>query len=564
MSANRLEKLLAVARGQSPADLLLRNARLVNVFSGQIEQTDIAIFEDRIAGLGSGYSAGKTIDLAGAFVAPGLIDAHVHIESSLCIPMHFADAVVPRGVTTVIADPHEIGNVAGIAGIRFMAEQSRGLPLRIVLMAPSCVPATGMSTSGATLSAADLAPLLADQTVYGLAEVMNFPAVVHGDPSVLDKVNLFRDHPIDGHCPTLSGPQLNAYIASGIGSDHECFSVEEAREKLSRGLYIFIREATNAHNLAALLPLINSANDRRICFCTDDRQPADLLGEGSVDHMLRTAIAHGVDPITAFRLCTLNTAECFGLHDRGAVAPGRLADLIVFDDLTKPIAKQVFASGVAYAPAVAKSSTSTHVNSFHRDLNRIDFRIPARGNQIRVVGAIPDQLFTEHRILDALITDGHAAADTSRDVLKMAVVNRHGGTSIGLGFIQGIGLVRGAIAGTVAHDHHNLVVIGCDDQSMRTAAAAVANTNGGLAAAVGGQTLASLALPVAGLMSDQPIALVRDAYAALLATARQLGSPLHDPFMAMSFMALEVIPSLKLTDRGLVDVDAFQLVDLFP
>ena len=334
-SNSKSSALLAVARGDTPADLVLRNARIVNVFSGEIEPGDIAIFAGRIAGIGS-YHGNEEVDLKGAYVAPGLIDAHVHIESSLCIPPHFASAVVPRGVTTVITDPHEIANVAGIPGIRFMIDASRDLPLRVLFMAPSCVPATNMATSGAVLSADDLAKLLDDDSVHGLAEVMNFPGVIHADPDVLAKLRAFTGRPIDGHCPGVRGSALNAYVASGIGSDHECVTVDEAREKLARGLYILIREASNAQNLDALLPLITEKNARRICFCTDDRQPADLLTDGGIDHMLRRAIARGIDPITAFRCCTLNPCEWFGLHDRGAIAPGRLADLFIFDDLQSP------------------------------------------------------------------------------------------------------------------------------------------------------------------------------------------------------------------------------------
>jgi adenine deaminase len=559
-----LSDLLSVARADTPADLLLRNGRIINVFSGEIETADIAIFAGKIAGIGPGYSARQTIDLAGSYIAPGLIDAHVHIESSLCIPAHFAAAVMPRGITTVITDPHEIANVAGVAGIRFMADSRHGIPLRIEIMAPSCVPATDMGTSGATLSADDLAKLLDDQTVHGLAEVMNFPAVIHAEPNMLKKLGAFASHPTDGHCPSVRGTALSAYTAAGIGSDHESVTAEEAKEKLARGLYVFIREATNARNLAALLPLMTPANNRRICFCTDDRQPADLLGQGSIDHMIRTAIAFGIDPIDAFRAATLNPAEYFHLTDRGAIAPGKSADLFIFDDLKNPTAREVFIAGKSVRDYRPAPSASTIANTCHVNFDRVDLRIPARGNRIRVIGSLSNQLLTDHSLLDAKIENGLAIADPQRDILKMAVIERHRNTgNIGLGFIQGIGLKRGAIAGTVAHDHHNLVVIGVDDLSMLTAARAAAQNGGGLAAADGSNVLSCLPLPVAGLMSDRPIQEVRAAYDALLATAAKLGSILPDPFMAMSFMALEVIPKLKLTDQGLVDVEKFTKVDLF-
>jgi adenine deaminase len=466
-------------------------------------------------------------------------------------------------VTTVVADPHEIANVAGERGIRFMYESSRKLPLRVELMAPSCVPATSMSTSGARLEAQDLALLRRDGIVHGLAEVMNFPGVIHDDQNLLAKLRAFDGKPIDGHAPAVSQQRLNAYVAAGIGSEHECVTVPEAFEKLSRGMYILIREATNARNLAALLPLITPADSRRICFCTDDRQPADLLGPGGVDYMLRYAIAHHVDPITAFRCCTLNPSEWFGLHDRGAIAPGRVADFFVFDDLQEPVAREVYSRGTPWTsmPRQPQQLALDSTCQIPDDLNLV---VPARGGRIRVIGARADQLVTDHRVLDATVVDGHVVSDVSRDILKMAVVERHGGAgNVGIGFIQGIGLRRGAIAGTVAHDHHNLVVIGCDDHSMTAAARAIGRMGGGLVACDGSEVLAQLPLPVGGLMSDQPIDRVRDLYDALLSASARLGSTLHDPFMAMSFMALEVIPSLKLTDLGLVDVEQFRLVDLF-
>ncbi|RME72315.1 MAG: adenine deaminase [Chloroflexi bacterium] len=564
-----LAQSVRIARGDEPADLLLKNARVINVFTGEIIETDIAIAHSRIIGLGA-YEAKEEIDLERRYVAPGLIDSHVHIESAMVPPPEFARAVVPRGITTVVTDPHEIANVLGLEGIRYMLEMAKYNPLSVYVNAPSCVPSTHMETTGASLEWYDLEPLQREEYVLGLAEVMNFPGVVYGAEEVLNKLRSFKKRVKDGHCPGLVGKELNAYIAAGIGSDHECTTVDEALEKLRLGMYIFIREATNAHNLKALLPMVTPENSRRICFCTDDRQPADLLEQGSIDYMVRVAIAEGIPPVTAFRMATLNPSEYFHLHDRGAIAPGRRADLMVFSDLQAPLAEMVFRGGKLVArdgemfPWDRPGRASVLRSSVNVDWTHVNFNIDVQGERARVIGAIPDQLITHHLIEETPRRDGKVVADTERDILKIAVIERHLATGrIGKGLIHGFGLKRGAIASTVAHDHHNIVVIGVDDQSMLTAVRAIVETRGGMAAADGDTLLARLPLPIAGLMSDQPIETVRRQMDDLLRAAHQLGSTLHDPFMAMSFQALPVIPALKLTDHGLVDVEKFELVPLF-
>ncbi|MCL4250950.1 MAG: adenine deaminase [Anaerolineae bacterium] len=565
-----LVDLLAVARGDKPAERALRNARLINVWSGEIYTTDILIDDGQIAALGAGYAADEDIDLGGRYVCPGFIDAHAHIESTLMTPPEYARAVVPRGVTTVVTDPHEIANVMGVPGIRYMLERAKYGPMNIYANAPSCVPATHMETSGARLEAEDLEELLDHRWVIGLAEVMNYPGVILGDEGMLDKLEAFKDRVRDGHAPSVTGKPLNAYVGAGIGSDHECTTAEEALEKLRLGLTIFIREGTTTRNLAALIPIVTAANHVHICLCTDDRQPNTLMDEGSVDDCVRKAIAYGIDPIMAIRMATLNTARFFRLYHLGLIGPGKQADLIVFSDLKDIRAEMVFHRGQKVAEGgqmiVPKPARGPYPlpNTVRIALDSLDFRISAKGGRVRVIGAPPDQVVTPHLIEDARIVDGEAVADTTRDILKMAVVERHHASGkIGLGFIKGFGLKRGALAGTVGHDHHNLIVVGVDDASMAAAVRAVVDMGGGLAAVDNHTVVGALPLEVAGLMTEKPLEQVRREYDVLIDAAHTLGSTLPDPFMTMSFMGLEVIPSLKLTDVGLVDVDKFQVVDLW-
>jgi adenine deaminase len=566
----RLVDKLAVARGDIPADLVLRNAQLVNVISGEIYPTDIVVYGSYIVAVGAGYRAAHEIDLDGRYVCPGFIDAHVHIESSLCTPPEFARAVLPHGVTTVVTDPHEIANVLGLEGIRFMLERAKHGPLNIFVMASSCVPATHMETSGSRLEAEDLEQLLGHEWVPGLAEVMNYPGVVYGDEGMVDKLELFKDVVLDGHCPSLGGKELNAYVVAGIQSEHECTTVEEAMEKLRLGMTIFIREGTTTRNLRPLLPMVTQHNHQHICFCTDDRIPASLIDEGSIDYMIRTAIASGVDPIMAIRMGTINTARQFRLHQHGVIAPGKRADIVVFSDLNNLQPEMVFRGGTLVAENGAMTVERQQLrkidlrSTINVKMDSLDFSIPAQGDSIRVIGAVGDQVVTGHLTEPATIVDGEAVADPSRDILKIAVVERHKASgNIGKGFIKGFGLKRGALAGTVAHDHHNLVVIGADDESMRLAVHAVNDMGGGVVVIDNGEIVARLALPVAGLMSEEPIDSVRRDYDALIAAAQNMGSSMPDPLMAMSFMGLEVIPKLKLTDVGLVDVEKFAVVDLF-
>ncbi len=569
-------QLLAVARGDKPADVILRHGRVLNVFTGEILENDVVIVGDRIAAVSSGYASLAEIDVRGRFIIPGLIDTHVHVESSMVSPAQFARTVVPHGVTTVISDPHEIANVCGAEGIRYMIAASEGLPLTIYVNLPSCVPATSMGTAGADLDAEALLALRALPRVLGLAEFMNVPGAVLGLPGALEKLLVFGDGHIDGHSPSITGPWLQAYVAAGPYTDHESMTVEEALEKVRAGMYVLIREATAAKNLRALVAAVTPENARRFAFATDDRHPADLIEEGSIDHNVRLAIAAGLDPVMVLRMATLNAAEAFGLRDRGAIAPGRRADLVVTPSLQKFCAAMVFSGGQLVARegmpvgswALPQADESAVRGSVHVDLEALSFRIAAPSERndgyLRVIGLVPDQVVTEHLIMEATVANGEAVADVSRDLVKLATVERHRGTgNVGLGFVHGMGLQRGAIAGSVGHDAHNITVAGVNDTDMRAAVQAVKDLGGGLVAVLDRVVLGTVPLPIGGLMSDCAVEDVRMQMDALLEAARVLGSPLHDPFMQLGFLALEVIPKLKLTDQGLVDVEQFAFVPLW-
>jgi adenine deaminase len=562
-----LGQFIEAARGAVEADLLLRGGRVLNVFTHEIVDTAVALRGDRIVGLGE-RPAREVVDLEGRYVCPGLIDAHVHIEISMLPPHRFADAVLPHGVTTVVCDPHEIANVLGAAGVRYMLDDSADLALSVLVMAPSCVPTSSMETSGASLGPEDLVALADHPRVLGLAEVMNFPGLLAGSDEVLDKLRAFAGRPLDGHVPGLSGPDLQAYVGAGISSDHESMTAEEAREKLRLGMAVFLREASNARNLVDLLPAVDEHTARRCAFATDDRVTGELLRDGSVDALVRLAVREGLDPLTAITMATLNPADHYGLRDRGAVAPGRRADLFVTSDLRELPVELVIAGGTVVARDGRRLRDSAGPEAELPDTFHVawppDLRLRARGRRARVIGIVEDQLLTTVAVEDVRVDDGVAVADPDRDMLRVSVVERHRATgNVGMGFVRGFGLRSGAMASSVANDCHNIVVVAADDDDALLAARAVAEMGGGIAVADGGEIRAALALPIAGLMADRPPEVVADELDAATAAVRRLGCAVGAPFMAMSFLALPVIPHLKLTDRGLVDVDAFAFTDVF-
>ncbi len=540
-------------------EIVLKNAQIIDTLKEEIYRSDVAINKGVITGIGN-YRGKEEIDLKSRYLLPGLMDAHVHLESSMVTPGEYAKAVVPQGTTTVIADPHEIANVLGLDGIRYIMDSSENLPLEVFIMLPSCVPATEFETSGARLEAEDLKQLIDHPRVLGLGEVMNFPGVINEDLKILEKIALFKNRIIDGHAPGLSGENLKKYIRAGIGSDHECTRKEEAEEKLRAGMTIMIREGSASKNLKDLIPIVNNETYKKCLLCTDDRNPIDLLGEGHINFLIKKAISLGLEPLRAIQMATINTARYFRLKDRGVIAPGYKADLAVVDDLENFKIEIVFKDGILVVregellSPIKEEKNPLVTKTFHvKPLKEEDFRI--KGAPSRIIGIIPDEIVTQSLEERVKIENGFAVSDITRDILKIAVVERHKKTgNIGLGFIKGVGLKEGALGTSVAHDSHNIIVVGTDDRDMLSVSQEIIKMQGGLVIWNNGRILGSLPLPIAGIMSDQDLTSVRTKLKELHSIASSLGIKLKDPFMTLSFLALAVIPELKITDKGLVDV----------
>ena len=555
----------------SQADFILRGGQVINVCTRSIETIDIGILGGRITF--DATDAKVILELDGAYVSPGFIDAHMHVESTMLPPSSFAKLALPHGTTSAIFDPHEIANVLGIQGITLIMDNAKNIPFDAFFAASSCVPASPLETSGATLLADDLEPLFEDERVVALAEMMNFPGVIRDDPEVLKKIQMGLRHGIvDGHCPGLRGKDLLKYVASGITSDHESTTAEEAIEKLEAGLQIYIREGSAAKNLEALLPIITTETAHQICFCTDDRHPADLRDEGHIDHIVRKAISLGLDPLLAMYVATKTSADHFGLKTVGSIEQGKYANLVLFDDLQNPIPKQTWHHGTLVAEhgkvvvdISSQSDWSKAQNTVHipTDINSKTFQVEGTGNTIRVIGLIPDQLVTEELHVQPTMSGGCIVANANDDILKIAVIERHHNSgNVGLGFVKGFQFSGGAIASTVGHDAHNIAIVGDNDDDMYIAAQTLQAIGGGQCVVSNKEVIATLPLPIAGLMSDASPDVVINQQNSVFAAVASLGCKLDDPFMPLSFLPLSVIPKLKLSDLGLVDVDQFAIVPL--
>ena len=565
MDANTIARRIAQGRGLEPADLVLKGALVFDLITGDLVSSDVAICGDMIVGVFGEYSGVQEVDLSGKILVPGFIDTHLHIESSLVTPFEFDRCVAPHGVTTAICDPHEIANVCGLAGIEYFLEASALTLMDIRVQLSSCVPSTHMETTGARLEAADLLPLMDHPRVIGLAEFMNYPGVLHADPGALAKLAGFAGRHIDGHAPLLRGNDLNGYISAGIRTEHEATTYDEALEKLRKGMRVLIREGSVSKDLQALAGLITERHSPYICLCTDDRNPLDIAEHGHLDYLIRTAISLGAPPLAVYRAASLSAAEAFGLKDRGLIAPGKRADIAVLDSLENCTVSTVYAGGVEVCDAAfAQRKTIPPVARNSVKAPRIapsDFRTGGNRVDTPVIGILPGKIITRHLTYDIAPVDGDKTPDIARDLVKIAVIERHGvNGNKATGFVQGFGLQRGAIASTVCHDHHNIAVVGVDYGDMALAVERLGQIEGGFVVVAGGFVLAELALPVAGLMSLEPFEVVHRDLIALRKAARSLGVTLEEPFLQLAFLCLPVIPHLKITDHGMVDVDRFEVM----
>lgn len=565
MNSDSLQRAVAQGMGRAPADLVLKGGQIFDLVTGDLVESDVAICGDRVVGTMGQYDGAAVIDVAGKIIVPGFIDTHLHIESSLVTPLEFDRCVLPHGVTTAICDPHEIANVLGAPGIGYFLDCAMATAMDVRVQLSSCVPATHLETSGAELLAADLVPFMDHPKVLGLAEFMNFPGVLNGDPQCFEKLALFQGRPIDGHAPLLRGRHLNGYLSAGIRTDHEITTADEAREKLAKGMHVLIREGSVSKDLHALIPIITERNSAFIAFCTDDRNPLDIAEEGHLDFMIRTAIAHGAPPLAAYRAASISAARAFGLRDRGLVAPGWRADLVVLENLEDCSPATVIAAGRVVDDRIfAARPTVAAIGRGSVKARRVvasDFHVSGSGDSRPVIGVTAGKIITQHLVKTLPVSNKGVLADPGQDVIKVAVIERHGRNgNLSAGFVHGFGLKRGAIASTVGHDSHNICAVGADDGDIAVAVNRLGEIEGGFVVACDGAVMAELPLPVAGLMSERPFEEVRAALVPLRAAARALGTTLPEPFLQVAFLPLPVIPHLKITDRGIVDVDAFRFL----